>query len=90
MEDVRKHFEGRFDGKEIAMVGDRYATDILFGNLHGMLTIHTDPLTAEGELAIVRTMRFLEDHYVSFLSNSQKLQPPPHPLYRPDLCTIAT
>jgi predicted HAD superfamily phosphohydrolase YqeG len=26
------------------MVGDRLLTDIVFGNLHGMLTVHTLPL----------------------------------------------
>jgi hypothetical protein len=28
------------------MVGDRLLTDVVFGNLHGMLTVHTLPLCA--------------------------------------------
>ncbi len=36
------------------MVGDRYLTDIVYGNRHGMLTIRPRPLTAEGENLSVR------------------------------------
>jgi phosphatidylglycerophosphatase GEP4 len=32
----------------ICMVGDRLLTDIVFGNLHGMLTVHTLPLLRDG------------------------------------------
>lgn len=31
------------------MVGDRYFTDVVFGNRHGMLTICPDPITLDGE-----------------------------------------
>ena len=31
---------------EMIMVGDRLLTDVVFGNLHGMLTVHTQPLLA--------------------------------------------
>lgn len=31
------------------MVGDRYLTDIVFGNRLGMLTVRTEPLTLRGE-----------------------------------------
>ena len=36
------------------MIGDRYLTDIVYGNRHGMLTIRPSPLTAEGENLSVR------------------------------------
>jgi phosphatidylglycerophosphatase GEP4 len=54
--DVLKHFNmlNSSDSNEsaataasashICMIGDRLLTDIVFGNLHGMLTIHTLPL----------------------------------------------
>ena len=29
--------------------GDRYLTDVVFGNLHGMLTVHTQQLTTVGD-----------------------------------------
>jgi len=31
------------------MVGDRYLTDVAFGNKNGMLSIRCAPLTTEGE-----------------------------------------
>lgn len=31
------------------MIGDRYLIDTVFGNKHGMLTIHPDPITSHGE-----------------------------------------
>ena len=31
------------------MVGDRYLTDVVFGNRNGMLTIRPAPFTAAGE-----------------------------------------
>lgn len=34
---------------EMIMVGDRYLTDIVFGNRHGMLTVRPRPFTSEGE-----------------------------------------
>ncbi|KXZ50576.1 hypothetical protein GPECTOR_16g751 [Gonium pectorale] len=34
---------------DLIMVGDRYLTDIAFGNRHGMLTVHVQPLTSKGE-----------------------------------------
>jgi phosphatidylglycerophosphatase GEP4 len=42
---------------EIVVVGDRYTTDVLFGNLHGMLTIKTRILTPNGENFVVRFVR---------------------------------
>ncbi len=42
---------------QLAMVGDRYFTDVLFGNLHGMLTIHTSLLTSTGDPAVVKAVR---------------------------------
>ena len=47
MEEVLKHF-GMDDPAKICMVGDRLLTDIVFGNLYGMLTVHTLPL-CQGE-----------------------------------------
>ena len=39
------------------MVGDRLLTDVVFGNLHGMLTVHTQPLTLEGDNKVARAIR---------------------------------
>ena len=39
------------------MVGDRYMTDVVFGNRLGMMTIRPAPLTWEGDPATVRMVR---------------------------------
>lgn len=47
LDEVLAHF-GMEDPAKICMVGDRLLTDIVFGNLYGMLTVHTLPL-CQGE-----------------------------------------
>ena len=42
---------------ELVMVGDRYLTDVVFGNRLGMLTIRTAPLTFRGEPRAVLLVR---------------------------------
>lgn len=41
-------------------MGDRLLTDVVFGNLHGMLTVHTQPLTLKGDNRPAAVFRFLE------------------------------
>ena len=36
------------------MVGDRYLTDVVFGNRNGMMTIRPQPFTSAGEPRAVR------------------------------------
>jgi len=43
LQEVLRHFAME-DPAELCMVGDRLLTDVVFGNLHGMLTVHTLPL----------------------------------------------
>ena len=38
------------------MIGDRYMTDIAFGNRLGMLTIRPEPFTSAGETKAVRAV----------------------------------
>lgn len=45
---------------ELCFVGDRLLTDVVFGNLHGMLTVHTRPLTLKGDNRPAALFRFLE------------------------------
>lgn len=45
---------------ELCFVGDRLLTDVVFGNLHGMLTVHTQPLTLKGDNRPAAVFRFLE------------------------------
>ena len=45
LEEVMKHFgDDISDPSQLCMVGDRLLTDVVFGNLYGMLTVHCDPL----------------------------------------------
>jgi phosphatidylglycerophosphatase GEP4 len=49
---------------QVAMVGDRLWTDVLFGNMNEMLTILTRPLTEDGDNLMakqVRTFRLISD-----------------------------
>lgn len=43
LEEVLQHFQIS-DPARICMIGDRLLTDVVFGNIHGMLTVHTLPL----------------------------------------------
>ena len=61
------------------MVGDRYLTDVVFGNLHGMLTVHTQQLTTVGDNRVAQLMRRLEDRMVARYERIGLL-PPPHPI----------
>lgn len=42
---------------QVAMVGDRLLTDITFGNLHGMYTVHCQPLSTTNDNPAARVIR---------------------------------
>lgn len=44
LEEVMRHFPNVDDPSQLCMAGDRLLTDVVFGNLHGMLTVHILPL----------------------------------------------
>eukprot|EP00879_Flechtneria_rotunda_P017457 GHRR01018295.1.p1 GENE.GHRR01018295.1~~GHRR01018295.1.p1 ORF type:complete len:236 (+),score=82.85 GHRR01018295.1:270-977(+) len=46
---------------EMVFVGDRYLTDVVYGNRHGMLTIRVAPLTSKGEPPAVAAARLVEE-----------------------------
>ncbi|KAL3945106.1 MAG: hypothetical protein SGBAC_000835 [Bacillariaceae sp.] len=48
LDEVLGHFQID-DPAQLCMVGDRLLTDIVFGNLYGMLTVHTLPLCSGEE-----------------------------------------
>ena len=51
---------------EVVMVGDRYLTDVAFGNRLGMLTVRVDPVekSGKGEPRAVRASRAVEEALV--------------------------
>jgi phosphatidylglycerophosphatase GEP4 len=61
-DEVLQHFDTVSDlqPREIAMIGDRILTDVVFGNLHGMLTIHVEPLTLVGDNMMAKIFRRFE------------------------------
>ena len=63
--EVLQHFPNVHDPSQLCMVGDRLLTDVVFGNLHGMLTIHTLPLcTGKENVAdntIAKIVRYIEN-----------------------------
>jgi len=44
----------RCKSESVAMIGDRLLTDVVFGNLNGMLTIYVDPFELDTEPPGVR------------------------------------
>ncbi|EMS57867.1 hypothetical protein TRIUR3_17684 [Triticum urartu] len=51
-----KEIESYFDcsASDLVLVGDRYFTDVIYGNRNGFLTVFTEPLSFVGESYIVR------------------------------------
>jgi phosphatidylglycerophosphatase GEP4 len=70
---------------EIVMIGDRVLTDVVFGNIHEMLTIHSALLTEEGDNPTAAKIREKELPRMEKLY-LQGVRAPEHRLYRPDLC----
>ena len=62
--DVLDHFGGRIAPCEMAIVGDRLLTDVYFGNVHGMYTVHVGVLTLKGDNKAAALVRFLENRVV--------------------------
>ncbi|KAI5066742.1 hypothetical protein GOP47_0017270 [Adiantum capillus-veneris] len=60
--ELEKHFG--CDASLLVMVGDRYFTDVVYGNRNGLLTFITKPLTLEGEPLVVKQVRALEEFLV--------------------------
>jgi phosphatidylglycerophosphatase GEP4 len=85
-EDLEKHFGCK--AEKLVMVGDRYMTDVVFGNRLGMMTIRPAPLTWEGDPSTVRMSRRIEERYVRQWTK-RGVQAPKHRLV-PDAATLAT
>ena len=46
--------------KDMVMLGDRYLTDVVYGNRHGMFTVRCAPFTEAGESASIRAAKKVE------------------------------
>jgi phosphatidylglycerophosphatase GEP4 len=67
LEEVLRHFQ-LTDSSSLCMVGDRILTDIVFGNMHNMVTIHCLPLCTGSENAkdnwTAKLLRPMENKFV--------------------------
>lgn len=52
------------DCQSLCVIGDRLFTDILMGNLHGMMTICTSELTSKGDNKIASAVRKVESAWL--------------------------
>ncbi|ONM37212.1 haloacid dehalogenase (HAD) superfamily protein [Zea mays] len=50
----------------LVLVGDRYFTDVVYGNKNGFLTVLTEPLNITDESYIVKRVRKLEAYIISY------------------------
>lgn len=76
-EDLERHFGCK--AEKLIMIGDRFLTDVAFGNRLGMLTIRPEPFTSEGETTAVRAARAVEGAFVA-RCRSREILPPAHAL----------
>jgi phosphatidylglycerophosphatase GEP4 len=76
-EDLEQHFGCK--AEQLVMVGDRYLTDIVFGNRLGMFTVRPEPYTSVGEPKAVRAARAIEESFVYRCARAG-VQPLAHPL----------
>ncbi|XP_062223672.1 phosphatidylglycerophosphate phosphatase 1, chloroplastic/mitochondrial-like [Phragmites australis] len=63
-----KEIESYFgcSASNLVLVGDRYFTDVVYGNRNGFLTVLTEPLNFANESYIVRMVRKLEAYIISY------------------------
>ncbi|XP_062207127.1 phosphatidylglycerophosphate phosphatase 1, chloroplastic/mitochondrial-like [Phragmites australis] len=63
-----KEIESYFgcSASNLVLVGDRYFTDVVYGNRNGFLTVLTEPLKFADESYIVRRVRKLEAYIISY------------------------
>lgn len=68
--EVMAHFPNVEEPSQLCMMGDRLLTDVVFGNLHGMLTVHILPLCSGKEnskdntVAKVKVVRAAENKFM--------------------------
>ena len=60
---------------ELVIIGDRYFTDVAYGNRHGMFTAHVQPFTNRGGNFAVRAIRPLETELVNLWRNKRAIAP---------------
>ncbi|KAJ2746246.1 hypothetical protein GGI20_001526 [Coemansia sp. BCRC 34301] len=66
--------------EQVAVIGDRLATDVVLANSSRMLSIWTrDIITTSGDSSVAMALRSME-HRIYEILKSRNVRPPPHPL----------
>ncbi|GAB5362908.1 hypothetical protein AAMO2058_000839000 [Amorphochlora amoebiformis] len=78
MPELTAHFTGKIEPAEMCIVGDRVLTDVLFGSLNGLLTIHvSDPLDVKSDNKMARFWRVVENSFLLPILKILGVGPPP-------------
>jgi len=79
-EELMSHFED-LNPSEICFIGDRLLTDILFGSLHGLYTIHVSKaLDTKNDNSFARIIRSVENNVIVRLLRWMGIRPKFHPI----------
>nr|CCA22652.1 conserved hypothetical protein [Albugo laibachii Nc14] len=83
---IRAHFHP-IPIQQLVMIGDRYSTDVLFGNLNGLLTIRTDQFTRKGERFGNVLLQQLEQKCIQRVL-TRGVGPCAHPMAHPSILPV--
>mmetsp|Transcript_32765 Transcript_32765/g.63186 ORF Transcript_32765/g.63186 Transcript_32765/m.63186 type:complete len:125 (+) Transcript_32765:27-401(+) len=79
-DELTAHYNGALTPDQICIIGDRLFTDVLFGTLHGLLTVHvTQSLKHEGDNVLARAIKALENGILLRLLQGVGVKPIYHP-----------
>lgn len=65
---------------QLCVIGDRLMTDVLYGNLNNMFTVHTKILTSARDNKAAAVVRRMESGVLGMLRKSGRFHPRQHPL----------
>ena len=96
LQEVLSHFKIK-DPAELCMVGDRLLTDVVFGNLYGMISVHTLPLCSGSDNSqdnkVAKAIRKVENKglYGDWFGGRYMLKKKPTHKYWPgeELCPLS-
>lgn len=60
LDEVVMHFGAHASADQICVVGDRLLTDVMFGNMHGMVTVLVNPLSNRRDHVVAVAIRSVE------------------------------
>jgi phosphatidylglycerophosphatase GEP4 len=86
---VNRSEGGPIKASDLCMIGDRTLTDVVFGNVHGMLTIHVEHLTSKDDNVVARVLRSAENRWLQPIAKDfLRVKPRPHHVNVPNACFV--